>query len=529
MNAFRRFASLVAVALLASSCGWWRHQPTSDPAVITGPFASLLASSQDFGPSDDTSAAVTVGLQDASGAAAVIEWAGVRRLHVRWSPGDQWAIVEGGAQDIASAFDVPVHDYRGPKGQVFYASIRQPAVPTALSGAVIGVGRILGYTPHHTKRPDFIPLDVPSGGLSPSDLLNVYNLKPLAEQGYTGKGSTIVIFAFDGFAQSDLDAFADMSNLPRFTPVVVGGDLAPPVGETVMDLEVAHAIAPDARLVVVNAYPTVQGDGTYEKIGQMFRAADRDFPGAVWSLSIGWSCDAFPTATDLAPIRSALAAAQANGTTAFSASGDKAGLECKGGDEWSSPPGPSDIGLDSVASLPEMTSVGGTTLSVDAGGRWLAEQAWVDVPLSQGSAGGVSKLFGRPDYQRGVSTPRDATQRLVPDVAAVADPFTGVGIFFEGKRQIGGGTSQSAPIWAGLTAVMNQYLVANGGRQVGDLNPLLYQVAAGARLPGFRDVTLGGNAVDHATPGYDVVTGLGTPNVDNLVRNLLDAQKANGR
>ena len=82
------------------------------------------------------------------------------------------------------------------------------------------------------------------------------------------------------------------------------------------------------------------------------------------------------------------------------------------------------------------------------------------------------------------------------------------------------------PIWAGLAAVMNQYLIANGGQGLGDLNPMLYRIAAGAALPGFRDVTLGGNAVDAAGPGYDLVTGLGTPDVDNLVRNLLVLQKA---
>jgi kumamolisin len=73
--------------------------------------------------------------------------------------------------------------------------------------------------------------------------------------------------------------------------------------------------------------------------------------------------------------------------------------------------------------------------------------------------------------------------------------------------------------------VMNQYLVQNGGRLLGDLNPLLYQVAEGSRLPGFRDVTLGGNAVADARPGYDMVTGLGTPDIDNLVRNILLLQK----
>ena len=98
-----------------------------------------------------------------------------------------------------------------------------------------------------------------------------------------------------------------MTGLPKFTPVLIGGQPGPAHGETVMDLEVAHAIAPDARLVVVNALPTVAGDGTYEKIGQLFESVDRQFPGAVWSLSIGWGCEALVNAADLAPVRSALA------------------------------------------------------------------------------------------------------------------------------------------------------------------------------------------------------------------------------
>ena len=94
-----------------------------------------------------------------------------------------------------------------------------------------------------------------------------------------------------------------------------------------------------------------------------------------------------------------------------------------------------------------------------------------------------------------------------------------------GAIVVGGGTSQSAPIWAGLTAVMNQYLLENGDALIGDINPLLYRIAQGAPRPAFRDVTLGGNAVDNAGPGYDLVTGLGTPDIDNLVRNLQIAQR----
>jgi kumamolisin len=492
--------------------------------VIAGPYSYLLASSADLGPSRNGDVQLTVTLR--TDPDRVFGWAEGQGLSVRWRPGQNWAVLEGAAATLGDALDVDVHDYRGRRGHVFYASPQQPAVPQSLRGEVAEVGRILGYTPHHTSRIPMFPLDVPDKGLTPAALLNTYNVGPLAADGYTGKGVTIVFFAFDGFEQDDLDKFASTYGLPRFTPEVVGGTLDEARGETTMDLEVAHAIAPDARKVVVNALPTVEGDGAFEKIGRLFEDTDRRFPGAVWSFSIGWGCDKLITAADLAPVRSALAAAQSHGTSAFNASGDLAGLECKGGDDWSSPPGKADIGLDSLASLPEMTDIGGTTLSTDADGRWLAEQAWFDVPLTVGTGGGVSSLFERPDWQQQVMTDRDTDRRLTPDVAAVADPFTGVRIVFKQQHLVGGGTSQSAPIWAGLAAVMNQYLLANGGRLIGALNPLLYRIAAGAPLPAFRDVTLGGNVVADAGPGYDLVTGLGTPDTVNLVRNLLVAQKA---
>lgn len=446
-------------------------------------------------------------------------------MWVRWRPGDAWAIIEGAAHDVARAFEVPVNDYRGRKGQVFYASPEQPPVPTVLRDLVDGLGRIMGYTPHRTNRPGLLPLDVPTGGLTPGGLLDAYNATPLADEGHTGNGETIVFFEFDSFDQKDLDTFADTSGLPRFRPEVIGGQPGEQHGETAMDLQVAHAIAPDARLVVVNARPTVEGDGAYEKIGRMFSETDRRFPGAVWSLSIGWGCDALVTAADLAPVESALATAQRHGTSAFDATGDTAGLECKGGDEWSSPPGSDDVGLDAVSSIPAMTAVGGTTLSTGPRQQWLAEYAWFDSPLSQGTSGGVSALFGRPAWQQKLIAERDTgRQRLSPDVAAVGDPSTGVRFIFGQREFVGGGTSQSAPIWAALTVLMNQYLKANGGRPLGNANPLLYRVAAGSDLPGFRDIRLGGNAVDTSQPGYDLVAGLGSPNTYNLVRNLLDVQ-----
>ena len=521
----RLLATLAAGALVLVA-GVRAESMPDNHAVIGGPLALLLASSTDLGPSRDGGVQLTVTLADAARPHTLIEWAGAHRMSVRWRPDDSWAVVEGAAQDVATAFEVPVNDYRGRKGQVFYASPQQPVVPADVRDSVTALGRILGYTPHHEARPRFLPQDVPDGGLGPRALLEAYNANSLAGAGFTGKGTTIVFFEFSGYDQSDLDAFADSSGLPRLTPVLVGGQPGPSGAETVMDLEVAHAVAPEAQKVVVNARSTVEGDGAYEKIGQLFESVDRQFPGAVWSLSIGWGCDALVRTADLAPIEAALAAAQKHGTSAFDASGDTAGLECKGGDEWSSPPGPDDIGLDAVSSLPAMTSVGGTTLSTDEQGGWMNERAWVDSPLSQGTSGGLSALFERPAWQSALSIERDVKhRRLAPDVAAVADPFTGVRIVFDGQDAVGAGTSQAAPIWAALTVLMNQFLLSNGGHQLGNINPLLYRVAAGANRPAFRDISFGGNAVDASQPGYDVVTGLGSPNVDFLVRDLLDIQK----
>src|SRR3984893_4394115 len=523
---YRPLAILAAAALVLVVASIRAASVCDNPAVIGGPLALLLASSTDLGPSRDDNAQLTVTLPDSAQPETLIEWASAHGMGVRWRPGDGWAIVEGAAQHGATAFDVPVNDSRGRRGQVFYASPQQPSVPEPLRGVVTALGRILGYTPHHEASPRFLPQDVPVQGLSPHALLEAYDANPLAAAGFTGKGATIVFFEVCGYNQEDLDTFDDSSALPRFTPVLVGGQPGPSGSEAVMDLEVAHAIAPDAQMVGVNARPTVEGDGAYEKIGRMFESADRQFPGAVWSLSIGWGCDALVRAADLAPVEAALVTAQKHGTSAFDASGDTGGLECKGGDDWSSPPGPNDIGLDAISSLPWMTSVGGTTLSTDAHGRWLAEYAWGDSPLSQGTSGGVSALFDRPAWQEKLSVERDVEhRRLAPDVAAVADPSTGIRIVFGQQSLIGAGTSQAAPVWAALTVLMNQYLLAHGGQPLGDINPLLYRVAAGANLPGFRDVSLGGNAVDNAQPGYDLVTGLSSPNVDCLVRDLLDIQK----
>lgn len=524
-------ASVVAVVAALALIAPDRLRAPALSGAIGGPYARLLAQSSDLGPARSAQVRLTAALHDRVEPVRLRAWARDQGLSVQWRGGDDWAVIHGSPETVGEAFGVTVRDYRirggSEEGRVFYASPQQPDIPAAARAEVFGLGRILSYTPVREAIPDW-PRDVPDGGLAPTQLLNAYNAKPLVDDGFTGAGQTVVVLAFDGFLQEDMDTFAESFALPPLTPEVVGGMPERRVGEANMDLQVIHALAPDARLVLVNARSTTnnEGGGAFEKLGRLMESTDEQFPGAIWSFSIGWGCDRLFTAADFAPVRSALATALRNGTTAFNASGDLAGLECKGGQNWSERPTPDDVGVDAVASLPEMVSVGGTKLSTDAEGRWLSEQAWYNVPLTLGTAGGASTLFARPEWQTVGIGSELPNRRLVPDVAAVSDPFTGVWIVFNQQVSVGGGTSQAAPIWAGLTALMNQKLTAGGAEPVGELNPLLYRMVKNPTLrPGLRDINFGGNAISiSGTTGYDMVTGLGTPNIENLVTNILLAR-----
>jgi kumamolisin len=134
-----------ALAVLVSDL-----HPASNPDgddTIAGPYSYLLASSTDLGPSHRADTQLTAALRGAVRPEALFGWADNNGLVVRWKPGEDWAIVEGAAEDVASAFGVEVHDYRGMRGQVFYASPQQPQIPEPLRDEVAELGRILGYTP----------------------------------------------------------------------------------------------------------------------------------------------------------------------------------------------------------------------------------------------------------------------------------------------------------------------------------------------------------------------------------------------
>jgi kumamolisin len=346
----------------------------------------------------------------------------------------------------------------------------------------------------------------------------------------------VVFFEIDGFSQSDLNDYTSRFSLPPMHPIVAAGPRLQPGGEAEMDLEVVHAIAPGARLVVYNLDQNALSQNT-QSSGQFLdslvafqRKIVNGSPKAIVSNSVGSCAPALGggAATALAQIYDR---ADALGESWFAASGDQGAFDCLQAEEASdAPPTSQDIGVDLPASAPGVTGVGGTRLSVRQDGTWYAEEAWEGPAETSGGGGGVSTFFARPAWQHAPGVGNRALDpsgmREVPDVSAVADPATSGTYSIQSCSVREGGTSQAAPIWAGITALVDQYLRAHGGHAIGFANPALYALArTPQRYPPFHDVKVGSNLVYPATPGYDMATGLGTPDAWNLARDLLAYQR----
>ncbi len=168
---------------------------------------------------------------------------------------------------------------------------------------------------------------------------------------------------------------------------------------------------------------------------------------------------------------------------------------------------------DFAATSPDVTAVGGTTLELNSNGSVKSETAWSGCE-TEGSGGGLSSEFVTPSYQTSLKLP----SRGVPDVAADANPNTGVAIVLNGQIQVFGGTSVATPIWAGLMGLVNQARLAAGKSTLGLLNTRLYRAGPEAS---FRDITVGNNCGFSTEVGYDLVTGWGAPRMNILLPDLL--------
>jgi subtilase family serine protease len=376
---------------------------------------------------------------------------------------------------------------------------------------------------------------------TPQQLEVAYGVQPLLQRGIDGRGETVVLpeLAESRLAppqvtdlRQDLAAFDRLFHLPaprlRFTSTFAGPRhpwLA--YGEEVLDAEMVHAVAPRAALTILLVRATSLDSAAGEVTASVAALRSGASKGAVISLSGpgeigGEHC---VDHAQLTRLNAALRADADHHVTVVAASGDAgaAGAPCTLGDVHA-PPGSSFTPRDEVilvASDPLVLGAGGTTLDAShTTGAWTRETTWAL------SGGGFSHRFRRPIYQAGVVG--IGAGRGVPDVAADASPATAMTIVLStGSHSTirnGGGTSASAPLWAGIVALADQY----AKRHLGLVNPAIYRIARGHHYKqAFHDITAGlanTAAFPHrviagyrARQGWDPVTGWGTPNAQVLV------------
>jgi kumamolisin len=495
---------------------------------------------------------------DPADLAKIAAWARTSKLKVLDSSVPmRRVLVQGSIRDISKAFGVELNDYQHPQTGHFRGRVGQIHVPADLSGVVQGVfgldTRNVGHP--RIRHGNFQPFDFQTlslagkpkghGAAAPSNPFPgaffptvVAELYAYPDQ-FTGSGQNVAIFAFNGTSPDPrggykLPALQNYfekvlgGKTPTITNVVVqgpGNDPGPDTtassnqgdstGEVMLDMCVVGSVAPGANIFMYFTEFTSQG-----WVDALNQAITDDNEISVISISYGNPEDdpnGAWTSMGVQNVNLAVQAAAAKGIT----------ICCAAGDDGSSDGDPTGgAHVDFPASSPFVLGVGGTNLVATSGTppAIQSETVWNETLQNEGATGGgVSAVFTKPAYQNSVSVPPSVNPphsigRGVPDVAAVADPVTGVVVMhIDGKHleQIGG-TSASTPLWASLIARLNQGLNA----RCGYLNPLLYVKFSSGVL---RDISVGNNGAYSAGPGWDACTGLGTPNGDQLFQALSGA------
>ena len=316
-------------------------------------------------------------------------------------------------------------------------------------------------------------------GYTPQQMRHAYGFDRL---GATGAGQIIAIVDAYGSPtiQSDLNTFCAAFGIPSTTVQVYNpqGQTTTDTGwagETSLDVEWAHAIAPDATIAVVASKSASTSD--------LLAAVDFAVNLGAKQISMSWGGSEFSTE------RNSDFHFNVPGVSFFASSGD------------------SGAGVEYPAASPFVVSVGGTTLHLDTSNNVSSETAW------SGSGGGESAYEPLPGFQSGWYT---GSRRGVPDVAYDANPSTGVPVYqtSQGWGQFGG-TSMSAPQWAALFALANSLRASS----ISSAPSTVYSLANSSYAGYFRDIVSGSNG-HSAGPGYDLVTGLGSPLGDPLVLAL---------
>ncbi|MDE3196180.1 MAG: Ig-like domain repeat protein, partial [Acidobacteriota bacterium] len=452
----------------------------------------------------------------------------------------------GNVRAVERAFGTQIHNYLV-NGETHYANASEPSMPVEIAGSVLAVHGMTDFRMRpHTKMKTRYTWGA-SGAIfvSPDDLATIYDVKPLLDSGINGTKQTIVVVGQTNINLDDIRTFRAYFNLPASDPILTlvptskdPGIVSDDETEADLDIELAGAMARNATINFVYSND-VEVSANY--------AINQNLAPVV-SMSYGL-CETASGNADLMSLQALAQQGNAQGITWIAASGDNGAADCYQSGLRGNVNG--NLAVDAPASIPEVTGVGGTEFNEGAGTFWavsndrnqssalsyIPEVVWNDsvidgVPSSSG--GGASNFFTtKPAWQTGPGVPNDSA-RDVPDISLASsadhDPIL---IYSGGSFGLVGGTSCAAPAFAGMTALLNQYVVTTGLQSsagLGNMNPRLYGLASTGGV--FHDITTGDNIVNGCTgvrnctvssvgysagPGYDQATGLGSVDAFNLV------------
>ena len=464
----------------------------------------------------------------------------------------------GTAAQVESVFHTELHRYLV-NGQMSLANATEISVPQAISGMVLGFRGLETFRPlprARVARPNFTSHQTGNHFLAPGDFATIYNIPAALD----GTGQKIAIVGQTDINFSDIDAFRTAAGLPARTTgananfqkvLIPSGGSGFSDGDEVeanLDLEWSNAVARNATILYVYAGAN---SATKNVFDALLYAVDQNLAPVI-STSYG-NCEANLTGF-LQTLQQTAQQANAQGQTLTAASGDSGAADCDAATANSATHG---LAVDSPASLPEVTGIGGTEFTGDAaatvtgtapnttagatafwGGTnsttdnlssalsYIPETVWNDTPASvtagQGlsaTGGGKSAVFSKPSWQTGAGVPDDAS-RDVPDVSFSGSPnhdgylicsqsffasatpaVTSCTSGFRGSDgsslAVVGGTSAGAPAFAGVVALLNQKTGSNG---LGNVNPTLYSLAA-STPNAFHDITAPGDNKVPCTQG----------------------------
>ena len=436
---------------------------------------------------------------------AVIAFAKANGLTVGATHSNRLLLEVGGTvADIEKAFHVNLRTYKHPtEARTFFAPDVEPSVDSTLQVVDIsGLDNFIVPHPMSLKPAPITHIPTPAAGSGPSNNFVGVDFRKAYVPGVSlnGAGQTVGLLEFDGYYAADIasyESLAGLASVPLQNVLLnhVHGNAGANNSEVALDIEMAVSMAPGLAKIIV--YEGSSGNTILSRM-----ATDN----LAKQISASWTYGINATTETL------FQQFAAQGQSFFNASGDS--------DAYSGAVAP-------PTDDPNITVVGGTTLTTDSLGAWASETVW-NWGGGTGTGGGISTINAIPSWQQGVSMSANhgsVTMRNLPDVALTADNIWV--IYNNGTGGSFGGTSCAAPLWAAFTALVNQQALANGRSTVGFVNPAIYAIGTGPNYASlFHDTTTGDNTSSKsptnffAVTSYDLCTGWGTPVGAGLINAL---------